>query len=97
MENTKFFKTQGNFNNEIGLPLMIFELSKDYDIAVLEMGMSNFGEINKLASIALPDVGAITNIGVAHIEYLKTRENILKEKMSITDFFENKKLINSEL
>ncbi|GEA31857.1 UDP-N-acetylmuramoyl-tripeptide--D-alanyl-D-alanine ligase [Clostridium diolis] len=94
----KVFKTQGNFNNEIGLPLMIFELSKEYDIAVLEMGMSNFGEINKLASIALPDVGAITNIGVAHIEYLKTRENILKEKMSITDFFENKNslIVNCE-
>ncbi|UYZ36733.1 UDP-N-acetylmuramoyl-tripeptide--D-alanyl-D-alanine ligase [Clostridium beijerinckii] len=94
----KVFKTQGNFNNEIGLPLMIFELSKDYDIAVLEMGMSNFEEINKLASIALPDVGAITNIGVAHIEYLKTRENILKEKMSITDFFENKNslIVNCE-
>ncbi|WP_026886439.1 UDP-N-acetylmuramoyl-tripeptide--D-alanyl-D-alanine ligase [Clostridium beijerinckii] len=92
------FKTQGNFNNEIGLPLMIFELSKDYDIAVLEMGMSNFGEINKLASIALPDVGAITNIGVAHIEYLKTRENILKEKMSISDFFEDKNslIVNCE-
>lgn len=86
----KVFKTQGNFNNEIGLPLMIFELSKDYDTAVLEMGTSNFGEINRLASIALPDIAAITNIGVAHIEYLKSRENILKEKMCITDFFENK-------
>lgn len=85
----KVFKTQGNFNNEIGLPLMIFELNKDYDIAVLEMGTSNFGEINTLASIALPDIAAITNVGVAHIEYLKTRENILKEKMSISDFFEN--------
>jgi UDP-N-acetylmuramoyl-tripeptide--D-alanyl-D-alanine ligase len=94
----KVFKTQGNFNNEIGLPLMIFELSKDYDIAVLEMGMSNFGEINRLASIALPDIAAITNIGVAHIEYLKSRENILKEKMCITDFFENKNslIVNCE-
>lgn len=94
----KVFKTQGNFNNEIGLPLMIFELSKDYDIAVLEMGMSNFGEINKLASIALPDIAAITNVGVAHIEYLKTRENILKEKMSIADFFEEKNslIVNCE-
>ncbi|MFW2487629.1 UDP-N-acetylmuramoyl-tripeptide--D-alanyl-D-alanine ligase [Clostridium chromiireducens] len=94
----KVFKTQGNFNNEIGLPLMIFELSKDYDIAVLEMGMSNFGEINKLASIALPDIAAITNVGVAHIEYLKTRENILKEKMSIADYFEakNSLIINCE-
>lgn len=86
----KVFKTQGNFNNEIGLPLMIFELSKDYDIAVLEMGTSNFGEINRLASIALPDAAAITNVGTAHIEYLKTRENILKEKMCIADFFEEK-------
>jgi len=94
----RVFKTQGNFNNEIGLPLMIFELSKDYDIAVLEMGMSNFGEINKLASIALPDVAAITNVGVAHIEYLKTRENILKEKMSIADYFgeKNSLILNCE-
>ncbi|AGX43702.1 UDP-N-acetylmuramoyl-tripeptide--D-alanyl-D-alanine ligase [Clostridium saccharobutylicum] len=94
----KVFKTKGNFNNEIGLPLMIFELSKDYDVAVLEMGTSNFGEINRLARIAMPDIGAITNIGVAHIEYLKTRENILKEKMCIADFFENKNslVINCE-
>lgn len=94
----KVFKTQGNFNNEIGLPLMIFQLSKDYDIAVLEMGTSNFGEINRLASIALPDVAAITNIGVSHIEYLKTRENILKEKMCITDFFteQNSLIVNCE-
>ena len=85
----RVFKTQGNFNNEIGLPLMIFQLTKEYDIAVLEMGMSNFGEIHRLANIGRPDIAAITNIGVAHIEYLKTRENILKEKVSITDFFEN--------
>lgn len=94
----KVFKTKGNFNNEIGLPLMIFELNSEYDIAVLEMGTSNFGEINRLASIARPDIAAITNIGVAHIEYLKTRENILNEKISITDFFENKNslIINCE-
>lgn len=94
----KVFKTQGNFNNEIGLPLMIFELNKDYDIAVLEMGTSNFGEINNLAKIAHPDIAAVTNVGVAHIEYLKTRENILKEKMSITNFFEenNYVVINCE-
>lgn len=85
----RVFKTQGNFNNDIGLPLMILKLNKDYDVAVLEMGMNNFGEINTLASIARPDIAAITNAGVAHIEYLKTRENILKEKMSIADYFEN--------
>ena len=94
----RVFKTQGNFNNEIGLPLMIFELSKDYDIAVLEMGTSNFGEINNLASIALPDIAAITNVGVAHIEYLRTRENILKEKMCISNFFgdKNSLILNCE-
>ena len=74
----RVFKTQGNFNNDIGLPLMILKLDKNYDIAVLEMGMNNFGEIRTLADIARPDIAAITNVGVAHIEYLKTRENILK-------------------
>jgi UDP-N-acetylmuramoyl-tripeptide--D-alanyl-D-alanine ligase len=83
----KVFKTKGNFNNEIGLPLMIFKLTDEYDVAVLEMGMSNLGEIHRLADVARPDVGIITNIGVSHIEYLKTRENILKAKMEITDFF----------
>lgn len=94
----KVFKTQGNFNNDIGLPLMIFKLTKEYDIAVLEMGMNNFGEINYLTNIARPDVAAITNAGVAHIEYLKTRANILKEKMSIADFMskDNTLIINCE-
>ena len=94
----KVFKTQGNFNNDIGLPLMIFKLNKEYDVAVLEMGTSNFGEINTLAKIARPDLAVITNVGVAHIEYLKTRENILKEKASISDFFENKNplIVNCE-
>jgi UDP-N-acetylmuramoyl-tripeptide--D-alanyl-D-alanine ligase len=88
------FKTKGNFNNEIGLPLMIFQLDNNYDIAVLEMGMSNLNEIHNLAEVALPDIAIITNVGVSHLENLKTRENILKAKMEITDFFhENSKLI----
>ncbi|OSA97994.1 UNVERIFIED_ORG: UDP-N-acetylmuramoyl-tripeptide--D-alanyl-D-alanine ligase [Clostridium botulinum] len=88
------FKTKGNFNNEIGLPLMIFELDSSYDIAVLEMGTNNFDEIHRLTNIARPDMAIITNVGVSHIEYLKTRENILKEKFSITDFFkENNTLV----
>ncbi|AVP54170.1 UDP-N-acetylmuramoyl-tripeptide--D-alanyl-D-alanine ligase [Clostridium tetani] len=90
----KVFKTEGNFNNEIGLPLMIFKLDKTYDIAVLEMGMSNFGEIHKMAKTALPDVAIITNIGISHIENLKSQDNILKAKLEITDFFgENNILI----
>ena len=94
----KVFKTKGNFNNEIGLPLMIFNLDKSYDAAVLEMGMSNLGEIHRLADTARPDIAIITNIGVSHIEYLKTRENILKAKLEITDFFnkENTLIINSD-
>lgn len=82
----KVFKTKGNFNNEIGLPLMIFNLNNNYDIAVLEMGMSNFNEIHRLADVARPDIAVITNIGMSHIESLGSRENILKAKLEITDF-----------
>lgn len=83
-------KTKQNFNNEIGLPLTLFELEKEHDISVLEMGMNNLGEIERLAYIARPTIGVITNIGTAHIENLKSRENILKAKMEITSFFDNK-------
>jgi UDP-N-acetylmuramoyl-tripeptide--D-alanyl-D-alanine ligase len=94
----KVFKTLGNFNNEIGLPMMIFKLDKSYDIAVLEMGMSDFGEIHNLCEVAKPNVAIITNIGMSHIENLKTRENILKAKMEITDFFakDNVLIVNSD-
>ncbi len=83
----KVFKTKGNFNNDIGLPLMVLELDKSYDIAILEMGMSALGEIETLVNIARPDMAVISNIGICHIENLKTRENILKAKMEITTFF----------
>jgi UDP-N-acetylmuramoyl-tripeptide--D-alanyl-D-alanine ligase len=83
----KVFKTIGNFNNEIGLPMMIFKLDKSYDVAVLEMGMSDFSEIHNLCETSKPNIGIITNVGMSHIENLKTRENILKAKMEITDYF----------
>ncbi|NLY42439.1 MAG: UDP-N-acetylmuramoyl-tripeptide--D-alanyl-D-alanine ligase [Clostridiaceae bacterium] len=76
-------KTQGNFNNEIGLPLTVFRLNSYHDIAVTEMGMSGFGEIKKLVSIVNPQVAIITNIGSAHIEKLGSQENILKAKMEV--------------
>ncbi|WP_186429974.1 UDP-N-acetylmuramoyl-tripeptide--D-alanyl-D-alanine ligase [Clostridium sp. BSD9I1] len=85
----KVFKTEGNFNNEIGLPLMMFKLDNTYDIAVLEMGMNNLGEIHNMAKAAKPDIALITNVGITHIENLKTRENILKAKLEITNFFNN--------
>lgn len=93
----KVFKTKGNFNNEIGLPLMVLQLDSSIDVAVLEMGMSDFNEIHNLADCARPDIAMITNIGVSHIENLKTRDNILKAKMEITDFFnKNNVLILNE-
>ena len=94
----KVFKTKGNFNNEIGLPLMLLSLDDSYDIAVLEMGMNNLGEIHRMAEAALPNLALITNVGRTHIENLKTRGNILKAKLEITDFFdkESKLIINKD-
>jgi len=79
-------KTQGNFNNEIGLPLTVFKLDKTVEVVVLEMGMNHFGEIHKLADIARPNICIITNIGEAHIENLGSRDGILKAKSEIFDF-----------
>lgn len=73
-------KTAGNFNNEIGLPLTIFNIREEHEIAVLEMGISHFGEMTRLAKIARPDICVITNIGYAHMENLKSRDGILKAK-----------------
>ncbi|MDN5276373.1 MAG: UDP-N-acetylmuramoyl-tripeptide--D-alanyl-D-alanine ligase [Clostridiales bacterium] len=80
-------KTEGNLNNEIGLPLTLFRIQRHHEIAVVEMGMSGFGEIHRMAEAALPCVGVITNIGVSHIEKLGSRENILKAKLEIFDYF----------
>ncbi len=79
-------KTDGNFNNEIGLPLTVFNIDENTQCAVLEMGMNQFGEIHNLSKIACPDVCLITNIGVAHILNLGSREGILKAKSEIFDF-----------
>ena len=81
----KVFKTPANFNSQIGVPITVLDITNDYDIAVLELGMSEFGEMNKIAQIARPDVGIITNVGTAHIENLKSRENIRDEKLHIQD------------
>lgn len=78
-------KTEGNFNNEIGLPLTVFNINDTHEVVVLEMGMSNSGEISRLTKIVQPDVAVITNIGVSHIENLGSRENILKAKMEIVE------------
>ncbi|MCI9040076.1 MAG: UDP-N-acetylmuramoyl-tripeptide--D-alanyl-D-alanine ligase [Clostridia bacterium] len=80
----KVLKTQGNYNNEIGLPLTVLDL-KDEEIMVLEMGMNSFGEISILTQIAKPDIAVITNIGTAHIGMLGSRDNILKAKLEILE------------
>ena len=72
-----------NFNNFIGLPLSIFQFDDTLDVVVLEMGMSDFGEIDRLADIVRPHIGVITNIGVAHMESLGSREGIFRAKMEI--------------
>ena len=76
----KVHKTLGNFNNEWGLPITIFEMKEEHQVAVLEMGVNHFGEMRRLSSVASPDICVITNIGVAHLEFFKTREGILQEK-----------------
>ncbi|WP_026485530.1 UDP-N-acetylmuramoyl-tripeptide--D-alanyl-D-alanine ligase [Caldanaerobius polysaccharolyticus] len=80
-------KTVGNFNNQIGLPLTLLNLNESHDIAVVEMGMSSFGEIRALKDIAKPDIAVYTNIGISHIEKLGSRENILKAKLEMVEDF----------
>ena len=73
-------KTEGNFNNEIGVPLTIFRIREEHEVAVLEMGISGFGEMTRLAKMARPDICVFTNIGCAHLEQLGSRDGILKAK-----------------
>ena len=79
-------KTAGNFNNEIGLPLTIFGIRKEHQVAILEMGISDFNEMHRLGEIANPDICVITNIGLCHLENLGTRDGILQAK---TEVFEH--------
>ncbi|MCL2059356.1 MAG: UDP-N-acetylmuramoyl-tripeptide--D-alanyl-D-alanine ligase [Oscillospiraceae bacterium] len=78
-------KTEGNKNNLIGLPLTIFQLTEAHEALVLEMGMSQPGEIARLSKIARPDIAVITNIGDAHIRQFGTKQNILKAKLEILE------------
>ncbi len=80
-------KSTGNHNNEIGMPLTILEKEENHNMAVLEMGMSAFGELDYLANIARPAVAVITNIGMSHIENLGSQEGILKAKLEICNYF----------
>jgi UDP-N-acetylmuramoyl-tripeptide--D-alanyl-D-alanine ligase len=79
-ERFRVTRTEGNFNNHIGLPLTMLRASKRDEIGVFEIGMNHPGEIAPLARLAQPDVGIITNIGMAHLEFMKTRDAIALEK-----------------
>lgn len=79
-------KTEGNFNNELGVPLTVFGLRDDDEMAVLEMGISHFGEMYRLAKIARPDTMIVTNIGDAHVENLGSRDGVLKAKTEFAPF-----------
>lgn len=87
------FATKGNFNNEIGVPLTIFQLDSSYSKAIIEMGMSNLGEISRLTKIAKPQVAVITNIGTSHIGNLGSQENILKAKLEVLECLDDNGIV----
>ena len=88
----KTLKTQGNNNNNIGLPFTMFKL-QDHEAAVIEMGMNHLGEISHLTKIAKPIISVITNVGTSHIGNLGSRENILKAKLEILEGMDKKVLV----
>ncbi len=82
-------KTQGNFNNELGVPLTLFALEETSDIAVIEMGISDFTEMTRLSKIVRPDISVITNIGCCHLENLVDRDGVLKAKTEMLRYLKD--------
>jgi len=82
-EHFNTLKTQGNYNNEVGVPLTLLRLREEHQIAVVEMGISEFGEMTRLSKIAKPDICVITNIGQCHLETLGDRDGVFKAKTEI--------------
>ena len=78
-------KTEGNFNNELGVPLTLFRLRDEHEAAVVEMGISHFGEMRRLSNMVKPDMAVFTVIGYSHLEFLKNREGVLRAKSEITE------------
>lgn len=89
----KVLKSEGNQNNQIGLPLTLLKLNQEYDVAVTELGMNHLKEISQLSKICNPNISLITNIGTSHIGYLGSKKNIFKAKMEICDGMEKGVLI----
>ncbi|MBS9803736.1 UDP-N-acetylmuramoyl-tripeptide--D-alanyl-D-alanine ligase [Bacillus toyonensis] len=88
----RVYKTKGNLNSQIGLPLTILEMKQDTEFLILEMGMSETGQIRNLSQIAQPDVAIITMIGQSHLETIGSREEIAKAKLEIIDGLKDKGL-----
>lgn len=84
----RVLKTEGNFNNEIGVPLTLLRIRKEHEAAVIEMGISDFGEMHRLSRMVRPDVCVMTNIGQCHLENLKDRDGILRAKSEIFDYMQ---------
>lgn len=82
-EHFTVLKTEGNLNNEIGLPLTLFRIRDCHQVAVVEMGISDFGEMDRLGAMAQPNMVILTNIGLCHLENLKTRDGILQAKTEV--------------
>ena len=85
-ERFRVLKTEGNLNNEVGVPLTLLKIRPEHQVAVVEMGISDFGEMHRLSKMAKPDICVITNIGQSHLDHLKSREGILRAKSEIFDF-----------
>lgn len=84
----RVLKTEGNYNNEVGVPLMLLKIRPEHEIAVLEMGINHFGEMRRLSRMVKPDACVITNIGECHLEFLKSRDGVLKAKTEMFEFMQ---------
>ena len=92
-EKYRCIKTEGNYNNHIGVPYTLLQIDDNTEFAVVEMGMSSRGEIKALCDIALPDYAVITNIGDSHLEFLINRDNVFLEKSEIKNYVSPENLI----
>lgn len=89
-EKYSVLKTQGNFNNEVGVPLTLLRIRKEHEVAVVEMGINHFGEMRRLSRLVRPDVVVMTNIGMCHLENLEDRDGVLRAKSEIFEYMNPK-------